>query len=405
MNTPENTALAHGTSEAVGFPALILGLDGWLLRAIPAEHRNQFLDQYHKVLKTIFHPDRIQDDFSKRGREKFLQIASESIAFLKENPINFELSVDAVPTRFNPVVKLGNKINTLESVILRKEIEHADMVSKLESQRQDHLQINQRYTEIKARMASIIKIFRLTGSRPNHALVPLFDQNLKWIEMTLKPAVIGAGNRLKGGHEDLQVVVTSGSFNIDTITYKVIGAIQVSAMSHIIKIGASIVSDYVGRPIKSWDELICLKTLSSLHAAKGMALITAVEDKVYFFLIKGTSGDTTKKLILSHRNYVKNLNRRWSEKVELLTRKLKNIQKDHEEPLREINDTRERRDQKRVALGDKRNARQGAHPLHRGCEGTGPGCPARRGKPVAGAGLAEQLQAPAHASGPEQLGE
>jgi hypothetical protein len=102
------------------FPALVLGLDGWILKSVPTETRPQFLRSYQKTLQIAFHPDRAPNDVAKLSREKFLQVVGEAVAYLSENQINYELATDNVPTKRNPLVALRRGTEARDELIERK---------------------------------------------------------------------------------------------------------------------------------------------------------------------------------------------------------------------------------------------------------------------------------------------
>ncbi len=110
-------ALEAKTSEYQNLPGLILGLDGWVLRSIPKELRGTFLAGYRKLLNITFHPDRTQNEERKRAFQNYLQTVSEAVEFLVESEMNYELAVDVVPTRLNPIVQLKRNAEASESAL------------------------------------------------------------------------------------------------------------------------------------------------------------------------------------------------------------------------------------------------------------------------------------------------
>lgn len=119
MNAPQTDLIAQKTSEYDNLPGLVLGLDGWLLRSIPAQLRDQFLNGYEKLLRIVFHPDRYTDPEKKRTRENYLQSVNEAIRFMLADEFSFETIVDTVPTRRNPLVALRHNIELRDSIIGR----------------------------------------------------------------------------------------------------------------------------------------------------------------------------------------------------------------------------------------------------------------------------------------------
>lgn len=113
------------------FPALVLGLDGWILKSVPAETRSQFLRTYQKALQIAFHPDRVQDEDAKAGRERFLQVIGEAVTYLSENAINYELATDNVPTKKNPLVSLQRGMEAREVLVAQKIQEINELLSRI----------------------------------------------------------------------------------------------------------------------------------------------------------------------------------------------------------------------------------------------------------------------------------
>lgn len=110
-------ALEAKTSEYQNLPGLILGLDGWVLRSILKEQRAAFLTSYRKLLNVTFHPDRTQNEERKRAFQNYLQTVAEAVDFLQASEMNFEMAVDVVPTRLNPIVQLKRNAEVGETAL------------------------------------------------------------------------------------------------------------------------------------------------------------------------------------------------------------------------------------------------------------------------------------------------
>jgi hypothetical protein len=105
-------------NEYDGEPAHLLGLDGWLLRVLPAGSHKAFLLGYEKLLRTTFHPDRFQDPAQKVKYEKYLQRISEAVSLLSDDFV-FAMEIDSVPTQRSLVVRLRLELEEKEKTIER----------------------------------------------------------------------------------------------------------------------------------------------------------------------------------------------------------------------------------------------------------------------------------------------
>lgn len=110
-------SLVKATTEFGDLPGRILGLDGWVLRSLPTEHRERFLRGYEKLLATVFHPDRYTDTEKKRSREAYLQTVSQAIGFMLGDPFAFDAAIEAVPTHKNPMVQAKQALAAREVVV------------------------------------------------------------------------------------------------------------------------------------------------------------------------------------------------------------------------------------------------------------------------------------------------
>jgi hypothetical protein len=111
--------LEQKTTEYEKLPGLMLGLDGWILRSLPVALRRQFLQGYERLLRIVFHPDRYQDPAAKVSREKYLQSVNEAVRFMSADQFNYEMSMDAVPTKRNPFVALQQQVDARDEIIER----------------------------------------------------------------------------------------------------------------------------------------------------------------------------------------------------------------------------------------------------------------------------------------------
>lgn len=121
--------IAQKSAEFDNFPALVLGLDGWILRSLPKHLRAQFLNSYEKLLRTIFHPDRFVDPVQKKSREIYLQNIGEAVRFMLADEFSFEMMVDTVPSRKNPMVGLRHAIEVRDNIINRLDTDLKDRSS------------------------------------------------------------------------------------------------------------------------------------------------------------------------------------------------------------------------------------------------------------------------------------
>lgn len=111
--------IASKTAEYSNLPGLILGLDGWLLRSLPADHRAQFLRGYEKVLRVVFHPDRCQEAAQKENRGRYLQAVDEAVRFMLSDEFSYQIATDAVPAHKNPLVALREAVSARDAIISR----------------------------------------------------------------------------------------------------------------------------------------------------------------------------------------------------------------------------------------------------------------------------------------------
>ena len=109
--------ITQKTIEFDALPGLILGLDGWILRSVPKELREQFLRGYEKLLRTVFHPDRYSDEEKKQSRQTYLQSVSEAVRFMTNDELSFDLAVDVVPTKRNPVISLKRDLEARDKIL------------------------------------------------------------------------------------------------------------------------------------------------------------------------------------------------------------------------------------------------------------------------------------------------
>jgi hypothetical protein len=105
---PQNE-LEKKIGEYQDLPAHILGLDGWLLRNIPRESRVTFLKGYEKLMRVIYSPDRTQDPVDKNRRDLYIRAVARAVSFLTSDSFAFDLCVDEVPSKQNPIIQLEKK--------------------------------------------------------------------------------------------------------------------------------------------------------------------------------------------------------------------------------------------------------------------------------------------------------
>lgn len=119
MATNTTDLIASKTAEYSNLPGLILGLDGWILRSLPADHRAQFLRGYEKVLRIVFHPDRYQDPTVKESRQRYLQSVNEAVEFMLSDAFSYDIATDSVPSHKNPMVGLRAAVQVRDDIITR----------------------------------------------------------------------------------------------------------------------------------------------------------------------------------------------------------------------------------------------------------------------------------------------
>ncbi len=106
----DTSELELKVQELQDLPAHILGLDGWILRSLPPQHRVRFLKSYEKTLQAAHHPDLYQNSVEKRRHELYLQAVANAIGFLTSSDVAFELAIQELPTKQNPLVRLKTRI-------------------------------------------------------------------------------------------------------------------------------------------------------------------------------------------------------------------------------------------------------------------------------------------------------
>lgn len=96
--------------EFDGLPANLLGVDGWVLRVVPKQQRNYFLQGYLKLLRVALHPDLCQFPSGRQSRENFIKAANEAVDYLCSGELAYDSAVDCVPSSKNPVVQLKHML-------------------------------------------------------------------------------------------------------------------------------------------------------------------------------------------------------------------------------------------------------------------------------------------------------
>lgn len=129
--------MADKLDEFDKYPALTLGLDGWILRSLPTELRARFLTGYEKLLQIAFHPDRYQDPALKESRDRYLRSVSEAIVFLLSGNVEYATAVDDVPTRRNPLIRMQFEINRQSETIVMLDAARIAPIEQLKEARAD----------------------------------------------------------------------------------------------------------------------------------------------------------------------------------------------------------------------------------------------------------------------------
>ena len=117
----EYTELERKLIEYENLPGHMLGLEPWLLRSIPEDKRADFLKGYEKLVRVIYFPDHAKTPKEKKGREKFIQALVKDVAYLTSDPFAFELAIESIPSRRNPVVGLKMSLEDSKNEIAKLE--------------------------------------------------------------------------------------------------------------------------------------------------------------------------------------------------------------------------------------------------------------------------------------------
>lgn len=123
QDSSKPTELELKVEEYENLPAHLLGVDGWMLRSIPKEKRAAFLNGYEKLIRVVFQADSPMSDAERQKRVRFIQSITEAVDFLKSGESEYELSVEQVPSKRNPVIRLNDQIQ-----------QHLGEIGKLEAQ-------------------------------------------------------------------------------------------------------------------------------------------------------------------------------------------------------------------------------------------------------------------------------
>lgn len=123
--------------------AHILGLDGWLLRTIPADRRNTFLRLYEKAVRTALHPDLIQDQNKKQFYDRYLGRVSESISAMCADAASYDELAEFVPAAKSKVVGL-------EQLLAERDAKIEELRAEIEAQRKAFLEEQKNFSAVEA---------------------------------------------------------------------------------------------------------------------------------------------------------------------------------------------------------------------------------------------------------------
>jgi len=117
-------------AEFDGLPGHVLGLTGWILRTLPKEKRQRFLEGYEKLIRIAYHPDHANDQKSMNSNVAFIQRVSQAISFLCNSELNYEMASEIVPSPQNPIIKLKT---SMEEQKMSYEKESSELKANLAS--------------------------------------------------------------------------------------------------------------------------------------------------------------------------------------------------------------------------------------------------------------------------------
>jgi len=104
------TELEGKLKELENLPGHILGLDGWLLRSLPKDKRGTFLEGFEKLIRIAHFPDHAANPQDKTRRERYIQAVANAVSYLKSDEFAWEMAVEDVPSRKNPIIKLKTEL-------------------------------------------------------------------------------------------------------------------------------------------------------------------------------------------------------------------------------------------------------------------------------------------------------
>lgn len=118
----------------------VLGVDGWLLRTIPADRRVLFLKLYEKAIRAAIHPDIIQDAKKKDFFGRYVARVGEAINEMCQDHATYDAMAEFVPTK-------RNNVRALEHAIDGRDIKIALLESELLNERTKNDAEKKKFTE------------------------------------------------------------------------------------------------------------------------------------------------------------------------------------------------------------------------------------------------------------------
>ena len=147
-NNQLTNELENKIAELKDQPGFILGLDGWILRSVPMEHRKKFLDAYEKALQIAHHPDLFQDEAEKTRHERFLQTVANAVKFLNSDPFAYDLATEDVPTKQNHFLRAKETIEQRDKEIV-------NLKGQLGAREKDYIGLVGRHSQLETEMTTL----------------------------------------------------------------------------------------------------------------------------------------------------------------------------------------------------------------------------------------------------------